>query len=121
MSRNSLLETGAFLINLVRYLVRAQLRGISLLFCFYLGNLGSFFTFCVITSSAVLKGSLKKQCCYCFLHHLLFLECVFSYPRPWDKPAHHIRFHWNNSLSLLLNLLFCCGHLSVISKALMVS
>ena len=40
-----------------------------------LGTFGSLFTFGVTTSCAVLKGSLKKQCCNYFLHHLPFLQC----------------------------------------------
>ena len=40
-----------------------------------LGTFDSHFTFGVITYFAVLKGSLKKQCCNCFLNYLLFLKC----------------------------------------------
>ena len=37
-------------------------------------TIDSLFTFGVITSFAVLKRSSKKQCCNCFLHHVLFFE-----------------------------------------------
>ena len=88
----------------------------------------SLFTFGVITSFAVLKRTSKKQCCNCFLRHLLFLESsadlktIFSSStRPWDKPTPHIRLHLKNSSWLLLNLLFCYRHLLFVWNVLMVS
>ena len=39
-----------------------------------LGTFSPLFTFGVVTSFAILKKSLKKQCCYCFLWHIFFLE-----------------------------------------------
>ena len=77
-----------------------------------LRNVDSFFTFGGITSFAVLKRSLKKQCSNCFLHHLLFLESSA------DLKTCHLFF---NSSWLLLNLLFCYGHLLFVSNVMMVS